>query len=93
MQSMVLAAEPTLLQTVKWGNLVFMLGGSNLVAIVPHKSHLNLQLFNGAALAPQWRQLEGGGKGMRHLRCRVGQPVDGELVRALVRASVEEAQS
>lgn len=93
LQSLVMEAEPTLSQTVKWGNLVFMLGGSNLLAIVPHKAHLNLQFFNGAALAPQWQQLEGGGKGMRHLRCRVGHALDPDLVRSVVRASVDEAQA
>lgn len=92
LQGLVLAAEPGLTQGVKWGNLVFALGGGSLIAIVAHKSHLNLQLFNGAALAPQWRQLEGSGKGLRSLKCRLGQPLDAALVRALVQASVAEAQ-
>lgn len=91
LQALVAAAEPRLSQTVKWGNLVFMLAGTNLVAIVPHKGHVNLQFFNGAALAPQWPQLEGTGKGLRHLKCRTGQPVDAALVGALVRDSVAEA--
>jgi hypothetical protein len=93
LQSAVLGAEPRLTQTVKWGNLVFMLAGTNLLAIVPHKLHVNLQLFNGAEIAAQWPQLEGSGKGLRHLKCRYGAPLDVPLVGALVRDAVTEAEA
>ncbi|HEY2976413.1 MAG TPA: DUF1801 domain-containing protein, partial [Burkholderiaceae bacterium] len=67
-------------------------GGSNLLALMPHKSHLNLQVFNGAALAERFPQLEGTGKGLRHLKMRYGQEVDPDLIAALVNASVEIAE-
>ncbi|HEY2976971.1 MAG TPA: DUF1801 domain-containing protein [Burkholderiaceae bacterium] len=88
----VLAAHPSFASTVKWGNLVYMHGGSNLLALMPHKSHLNLQVFNGAALAERFPQLEGTGKGLRHLKMRYGQEVDPDLIAALVSASVEIAE-
>lgn len=91
LQRAVLEAAPALEQTVKWGNLVFMSQGQNQLAIVTHKTHANLQFFNGAALAATHRELEGSGKGLRHLKCRYRQPVDEELVRTLVRAALEEA--
>ena len=67
------------------------LDGQSLISIVVHKSHAHLQFFNGAELAVQYTALEGTGKGMRHLKCRYRQPVDAELVRDLVVASVEAA--
>ena len=88
----VLAAHPSFAPTIKWGNLVYMHGGSNLLALMPHKSHLNLQVFNGAALAERFPQLEGTGKGLRHLKMRYGQEPDPDLVAALVNASVEIAE-
>src|SRR5687767_1065759 len=87
LRAAVLAAEPRFMPTVKWGSLVFTYGGANLVAISMHRSHASLQVFNGAALAPQWPQLEGTGKGMRYLKYRYGQPVDATLLAALVRDS------
>lgn len=88
----VLACEPGLAQAIKWGNLMFTLGGRHALAIVAHKDHLNLQVFNGVALAAQFPALEGTGRGMRHLRLRYHQPIAAPLVEALVRACVDEMQ-
>lgn len=89
LQRAVLDAAPGLSQAVKWGNLVFVADRHNLLAIVAHKAHANLQFFNGAALVPDFPQLEGSGKGLRHLKCRYRQPVDTALVGQLVRAAVK----
>jgi hypothetical protein len=61
----------------------------NALAIVPHKSHVNLQLFKGAGVAPMYPQLEGSGKGVRHLKLRPSQGVDTDLVGRIVVAAVE----
>lgn len=89
LQRAVLEAAPELSQAVKWGNLVFMAERQNLLAIVAHKGHANLQFFHGASLADDFPQLEGTGKGLRHLKCRYRQPVDTALVAQLVRAAVK----
>lgn len=93
LQQAVLAAGPQLTQTVKWGNLTFQHEGQSLISIVLHKTHANLQFFNGAQLAVQYSALEGAGKGLRHIKCRYRQPIDAELVGDLVVASVEAASS
>jgi hypothetical protein len=80
---------PRLHATVRWGNLVYQLDGINALAIVPHKSHVNLQLFKGAGVAPMYPQLEGSGKGVRHLKLRPGAPLDTDLVGRIVVAAVE----
>lgn len=85
----VTAAGPQLHATVRWGNLVYQLDGVNALAIVPHKSHVNLQLFKGAAVAPLFPQLEGSGKGVRHLKLRFTATVDPELVGRIVVAAIE----
>lgn len=84
----VLAAEPDLARTIKWGNLVFVHLGKNALALTMHKDHANLQLFNGAALAAAFPSLEGSGKSLRHLKFRYAQPIDADLVQAAVRASI-----
>jgi hypothetical protein len=89
LQSAVMNAGPELQQVVKWGNLVFSARGAHAFAIVPHKSHAHLQVFRGAALEGRYPQLEGSGKGVRHLRFRYGHPLDEELVHDVVRAGLE----
>lgn len=84
----VLGAEPGLEQSVKWGNLVFSHGGAHALAIVIHKDHAHLQVFNGALLRERFPMLEGTGKGLRHLKLRYRQPVDAGLVEVLVKASI-----
>jgi hypothetical protein len=85
----VTAAAPQLHAGVRWGNLVYQLDGVNALAVVPHKSHVNLQLFKGAAVAPRFPQLEGNGKGVRHLKVRHGAVLDTDLVGRIVVAAVE----
>jgi uncharacterized protein YdhG (YjbR/CyaY superfamily) len=89
LRTCVIATEPGLAQSIKWGNLMFTLEGRHALAIVVHRDHANLQVFNGVTLAERFPMLEGSGKGMRHLRLRYHQPVDDSLVAALVRACVD----
>ena len=92
LQHAVLDAAPDLEQTVKWGNLVFTWRGTNAFAIVTHKTHASLQFFQGADIAAQFPQLEGTGKGVRHLKCRYRQPIDEPLVKVMVEAALDELQ-
>lgn len=87
----VITAAPELEHTVKWGNLVYLHQGQHLLALVAHKSHVNLQFFNGAALAREHPELEGPGKGVRRLKFRYRAPVDEALVQRLVREAVHSA--
>lgn len=89
LRTLVQDASPELVQTVKWGNLMFTHEGTHAVAIVMHKDHANLQVFNGALLSDQFPELEGTGRGVRHIRFRYRYPVDEELVREVVQACVD----
>ena len=74
-------------ESVKWGNLVFSLQRTHVVAIVAYRDHVDLQVFNGAALQPSHPGLGGGGKPLRRLRFVLGAAVDAAAVGALVRDS------
>lgn len=86
------AAEPELAETIKWGNLVYMLDGAAVLAIAPHKGHVNLQIFHGSELPAGVGPLEGAGRGSRSLRCRLNQPVDPVQVEMLVAAAMAVAR-
>jgi uncharacterized protein YdhG (YjbR/CyaY superfamily) len=92
LRDLVQGAAAELVPSVKWGNLMFTYQGTHAVAIVMHKDHANLQVFNGAALLDQFPELEGSGRGMRHVRFRYRYPVDEELVRELVHACVDQLE-
>ncbi len=84
----VLAAAPALAQAVKWGNLVFMHRGRHALAIVVHRDHAHLQVFNGVALVARYPMLEGGGRDVRHLKVSYETPFDPELVHRLTEDAV-----
>lgn len=84
-------AAPSLGEAVKWGNTCFIDGdGRALIGLIPHRQHANLQIFNGARLIAAFPQLEGTGKGLRHLKCRYGAAVDARLVGRIVRAALKQ---
>lgn len=85
--------EPELGEAIRWGQLVFLWGGSPLLAIAPHRGHVNLQVFNGHQLSAGLLPPDPSGRpGPRSLRCRLHQPVDAPHVRDIVRASVARAR-
>lgn len=89
MQKAILAAAPQLRPEVKWGNLCFMNDGDNVMAIVLHKANAHLQVFNGVLLVGEFPELDGAGRGMRHIKVRYRQPVNEQLVRELTLASLQ----
>ncbi|MBI5271914.1 MAG: DUF1801 domain-containing protein [Burkholderiales bacterium] len=86
--------EPELGEAIRWGQLVFLWGGSPLLAIAPHRGHVNLQVFNGHQLSDALLPPDPSGRpgGPRSLRCRLHQPVDTPRVRDVVRASAARAR-
>ncbi len=89
MHKAIVAAAPHLRPEVKWGNLCFMNDGDNVMAIVLHKMHAHLQVFNGVQLLAEFPELDGAGRGMRHIKVRYRQPVDEQLVRELTQACLD----
>lgn len=88
LQGLVLAAAPGLGQAVKWGNLIFTVNHFHALAIAPYNAHIHLQVFRGAALMHRFPELEGTGRGLRHVKWRYSQPLDDDLVTDLVLATV-----
>ncbi len=88
-QKAILSVAPQLRPEVKWGNLVFTNDGDNLLALVLFKMNAHLQVFNGVHLLSDFPELQGAGKGMRHVKFRYRQPIDEKLVCELTQASLD----
>jgi hypothetical protein len=70
LRALVREAAPDLAETIKWGKPCYGRGKTTLFALVPHRAHVNLQVFAGAALPDPDGLLEGTGTSMRHVKCR-----------------------
>ena len=77
---------PDAVETVKWGNPMYLLDEKNLAWIVGFKDHADLGLFAGAKLDS--KLLEGTGKGIRHIKVRNEDDInEAEFVRLLKQAA------
>lgn len=88
LRRLLLEAAPRIQESVKWGKPAYGWNTRTVASLVPHRLHVNLQLFEGASLPDPHGILEGTGKGMRHVKCRSLEDAEREEVRALVREAV-----
>lgn len=68
-------------------------GGTRLrdfvIALIPHRAHVNVQLADGALLENLDGLVEGTGKRIRHVKCRSVEDVGRPALRELIRAQAE----
>lgn len=83
------AAAPELRPEVKWGNLCFMSENDSILSVMLFNANAHLQVFNGVMLLSEFPELEGSGKGMRHVKFRYRKPVDEQLIRELTLGSLQ----
>ncbi len=74
---------PGVVETVKWGNITYLLNDKNLAWIIAYKDHLDFGFFMGAQLKSQ--RLEGKGKGLRHIKVRSAADIDEKEFARLIR--------
>jgi hypothetical protein len=86
-------AFPGAIEQVDFGNKLIAFGRSMkirelLFAIIAHKSHVNLQLADGALLADPAGLIEGTGKRIRHVKIRSVEAAASPEVRAIIAAQL-----
>ncbi len=87
LQAAVRGAVPDVVESIRWGNLVFTVDDELMAALVPHKAHINLQFYQGASLPAHIAELDGNQRDSRSLKCRLSQPLDGVKVEMLLAAA------
>lgn len=79
---------------VKWGNANYCVGGIDLFAIAASKAYVSLYVGNGAKLTGACAAiLEGGGKLMRHVKCRTREDASRKQVREIIVAAIAIAEN
>jgi hypothetical protein len=86
-------AMPDVVEQVDFGNGLLAFGRSMamrdlLFAIIPHKSHVNLQLADGADLPNADGSIEGTGKRIRHVKVRSVEAASSPAVRNAIDAQI-----
>jgi len=89
LQQVILRACPQLRPEVKWGNLIYSIDQDNIFSLILFNNSAELQVFNGVHLLSDFPELQGSGKGMRHVKFRYRRPIDEQLVAELTQASVD----
>ena len=89
----VLAAFPGAVEWFDPGNGLLAIGWSRSMkdlafAIIPHRSHVNLQLADGALLADPGGRIEGTGKRFRHVKVRSVEDAASAWLRTVVDAQL-----
>ena len=73
-RSIVKKTLPDAVETVKWGNIMYVYNGQNLSWFLPYEDHADFGFFKGAQLRS--KLLEGTGKGLRHIKVRSFEDID-----------------
>lgn len=97
LRATVKAAMPDVVEQVDFGNGLLAFGRSMamrdlLFAIIPHKSHVNLQLADGADLPNPDGSIEGTGKRIRHVKVRSIEAASSPAVRNAIAAQIAHAR-
>jgi hypothetical protein len=93
LRAAVKAAMPDVVEQVDFGNGLLAFSRSMamrdlLFAIIPHKSHVNLQLADGADLPNPDGSIEGTGKRIRHVKVRSVEAASSPSVRTAIDAQI-----
>jgi hypothetical protein len=93
LRAAVKAAFPDAVEQIDFGNGLLALGRSRamrdlLFAIIPHKSHVNLQLADGVDLPNPHGVIEGTGKRIRHVKVRSVEAASSPALRAAIDAQI-----
>ncbi len=88
-RALILALDPEMSEAVKWGAPCYMFKGRNQFALMRHRTYVNLQIENGAALDDPGGLIEGEGKSMRHVKLKSERDVEQAELMPLLRQALQ----
>jgi hypothetical protein len=90
LRALVKRTAPEAEETIKWGNITYILDGKNLNWFIAYKDHIDFGFFQGASLKSD--RLEGTGKGLRHIKVRELSDIDDREFSRLLSDAVKLAK-
>lgn len=91
LMSAVLSTDPSLTDTVKWGNITFADREGNIAWLLnyPKTDYINLGFFQGAKLSDPKKLLEGTGKRLRHQKIRSEKDINKKQINLWIKESIK----
>ena len=89
LHELILAADKKIGYALKWSTPWYALSGKDFVYLKSNKGYVNLGFPKGADLVIRGHQLEGSGKGMRHIKIRPDADIRKLPVKKLLAAALE----
>lgn len=91
LRQLVKATLPEAKEGMKWGAPVFFdARGEPIIYLYGGRDHANLGFVQGAELKDPEGILEGTGKSGRHVKVFPGEPIPGDVLKALIRQSAKQ---
>ena len=88
LQQLVTAAAPRAEHRMRWAYPSWI-GNGDVCYVSAHARHVDLGFYRGAELSDPAGLLEGTGKGMRHVKLAIGEPLPAAALTSLVRAAIK----
>jgi len=94
LREIALAASPKIEETIKWGQLTFVYGKTNLAFIYAYKNtdYLNLGFMQAVELSDPKNLFEGTGKGMRHVKVYSEKSVSATQIKKWLKEAIKLAE-
>ena len=83
-------ADPSLVEDIKYGGLVFSLSNVLVGGIFPYKKHISIEFSHGVEFDDPSGILEGKGKNRRHIKIKESQDIDDKNVCFFVKQAVNK---
>ena len=86
-RDLVLDAMPEIKETIKWKQLTFVSGKTNIAFIYTYAGadYINLGFFKATALSDPKKLFKGTGKGMRHIKIKTAKDIPAVQIKKWVR--------
>ncbi len=90
LRNILLSLSSEIEETIKWGNLTFTFGKSNIVFIYTYATvdYINLGFLFATSLSDPRHLFEGTGKGMRHIKIRTEKDIPTAQVKKWVKETL-----
>ena len=83
------AADPELVEDIKYGGYGFFRGKLLIGGIFPYKAHMSIEFSNGAQFDDPEQILEGKGKLRRHLKIRTMADIEEKAAKGFIAQAVK----
>jgi len=89
-RDIMLAASPAITEAIKWRQLTFISGKTNIAFVYTYAGveYINLGFMQATALSDPKKLFEGTGKGMRHIKIRTAKDIPAAQVKKWVKAAL-----